>query len=751
MVGNAAHIQLADADKQFLIRRHRSIMNGVILRKRKTKKEKREEKEIEDRVYGLYDGARKSMGAIVSFLLSAVFVLAAFGKAGMIGTWAHRFLQYLFGGAFFLVPLTFFIIGCSFIIAFRQRILFNTLVGGGLFFLGGLGLATLFFDAEGGGAAGQLIAAPLLRLFDFWATILVLIALLLIGIVMVFNLSLHIPRFRPKSEEGIGGEAEPVVINDQRDGERLSAPAEPLFADHRGATAPVVAMPAASSNAPAKKSLLAGAKKYIAGASPAFQSPPLNLLEWDSGKSSSGDVKANANIIRRTLQNFGIDVEMGEVNIGPSVTQYTLKPAEGIKLARINALQNDLALALAAHPLRLEAPIPGRSLVGIEIPNKTTATVGLRGLLGHEEFLQSIKALLIALGRDVTGKPVFADLARMPHLLIAGSTGSGKSISIHTILTSLLYRNAPDRLRMIIIDPKRVELSLYKTLPHLLAPVIVDAKKAIVALRWAVKEMEQRYERLSADGARDIHSYHQIQSKRGIGEDEDVMPYIIIVIDELADIIAVYPRELEAAIVRLAQMSRAVGIHLIVSTQRPSVEVITGLIKANITSRVAFQVASQIDSRTVIDRAGAERLLGNGDMLFVSGDAAKPRRIQGAFVSENEIKRVVQYLSSEHEQPLGEIDLEHLPEPDSGKNSDSESVDDLYEEARAVIIETGKASSSYLQRRLRVGYARAARLLDILEAHGVVGPGEGAKPREVLMRKTDIDESSRTYRDEERT
>lgn len=723
-------------------------MGGVMRGKRKSKKEKKEEeKEAKDRISGLHDGAKKSMGAIVAFLLSIFFVLAAFGKAGVIGAWAYHFLQYLFGGAFFLVPLTFLAVGFSFIFAFHRRLLFNTLAGGGLFFVGGLGLAALFFGAEGGGAAGQLAAAPLLRLFDFWATLLVLVALLLIGTVMMFNLSLRFPRFRSGNGERIETTAESVVINGQQNAGEFSAPVELSPVASRRGVAAELEMPAVADSASVKR-IFMGTKK-LAAIPPTFQSPPLNLLEGDSGKSSSGDVKANANIVKRTLQNFGIDVEMGEVNIGPSVTQYTLKPAEGIKLSRINALQNDLALALAAHPLRLEAPIPGRSLVGIEIPNKTTATVGLRGLLGHEEFLQSTKALFIALGKDVTGKPVFADLARMPHLLIAGSTGSGKSISIHAILASLLYRNAPDRLRLIIVDPKRVELSLYKALPHLLAPVITDAKKTIVALRWAVKEMEQRYERLSAEGARDIHSYHQIQSKRGVGEDEDVMPYIVIIIDELADIIAVYPRELEAAIVRLAQMSRAVGIHLIVSTQRPSVEVITGLIKANITSRIAFQVASQIDSRTVIDRSGAERLLGNGDMLFVSGDAAKPRRIQGAFVSENEIKRVVQYLSSEHEQPLEEIDLEHIPLPENSEDSDSASEDDLYEEARAIVVEAGKASSSYLQRRLRVGYARAARLLDMLEARGVVGPGEGAKPRGVLVGKEGVDEPSDTYRDEE--
>ncbi|MBI2640858.1 MAG: DNA translocase FtsK [Candidatus Sungbacteria bacterium] len=464
-----------------------------------------------------------------------------------------------------------------------------------------------------------------------------------------------------------------------------------------------------------------------------YKKPPLELLQGDRGTPSSGDIRANANVIKRTLENFGIDVEMAEVSIGPTVTQYTLRPAEGVKLSRIIGLHNDLSLALAAHPIRIEAPIPGKSLVGIEVPNRSIALVGLRALLEQKVFQESVHPLLFALGRDVAGLPVFADLARMPHLLISGATGAGKSVCAHTMLTSFLYRNPPEILRFIIVDPKRVELSVYNDIPHLLTPVITDPKTTIQALHWATKEMDRRYDVLSAHQVRDIVSYNSAAAKNQEGE---LMPYIVIIIDELADLMAVFPREVESAIIRLAQMARAVGIHLVVSTQRPSVEVITGLIKANITSRIAFQVASQIDSRTILDMAGAEKLLGNGDMLFLAGDTAKPRRIQGAFVSEQEVKRAVDFLREEVEAPEYE---EAILETKAGAGEEDSAEffgddDPLYGEAREVVTQAGKASASYLQRRLRVGYARAARLLDLMEARGLIGPADGAKPREVLIK-----------------
>ncbi len=445
-----------------------------------------------------------------------------------------------------------------------------------------------------------------------------------------------------------------------------------------------------------------------------------------------GDIKANANLIKRTLLNFGIDVEMDEVSIGPTVTRYALKPAEGIKLTRILTLKSDLALALAAHPIRIEAPIPGKSLVGIEIPNRSMANVGLGSLLDEPQFQNSPNRLMVALGKGVTGKSYFANLGKMPHLLIAGTTGSGKSVTVHNLILSLIYKNGPEDLRLIMVDPKRVELTLYNNIPHLLTPVIKEPKKAILALKWAAKEMERRYDLLEKHTCRDIESYRKkIEGK----DDAEKMPFIAIFIDELADIMQAYPRELESAIVRLAQMSRAVGIHLILSTQRPSVNVITGLIKANIPSRLALQVASQIDSRTILDAPGAESLLGKGDMLYQGEGMSKPERMQCANVGEDQVKAVVAFIKKHNEGLPDEIALGEVLDDDRSIVSasiDGDDDDELYEDAKACVQEAGKASTSYIQRKLKVGYSRAARLIDLLEERGVVGPADGAKPREVL-------------------
>jgi S-DNA-T family DNA segregation ATPase FtsK/SpoIIIE len=430
------------------------------------------------------------------------------------------------------------------------------------------------------------------------------------------------------------------------------------------------------------------------------------------------------------------------VTIGPTVTRYALKPAQGVKLSRIVGLQNDLALALAAHPIRIEAPIPGKSLVGIEIPNKVKSTVGLATLLSDDKFQNSPKPLTVALGRGLSGRATFGNLAKMPHALIAGTTGSGKSVTIHSVITSLLYRNGPEDLRLIMVDPKRVELTLYNKIPHLLTPVITDPKKAILALKWAAKEMDRRYDILETESVRDIESYHSnIYGKSKKDDTVERMPYIVIIIDELADIMQAYPRELESAIVRLAQMSRAVGIHLILSTQRPSVNVITGLIKANVPTRVALQVSSQIDSRTILDQGGAEKLLGAGDMLYASGEMSQPERLQSAFISEEEVKKVVEYLKKAYEDELPDmIELSGNIEKGSSLFSDGvgdDGDDDLYEDARATVIEAGKASTSYLQRKLGVGYARAAKLIDMLEERGIISAGNGAKPRDVLEKPMD--------------
>jgi len=474
-----------------------------------------------------------------------------------------------------------------------------------------------------------------------------------------------------------------------------------------------------------------------------YQKPPLELLDAERGLPSAGDTRINSAIIKKTLENFSIPVEMSEINIGPTVTQYTLKPADGIKLSKITTLSNDLSLALASHPIRIEAPIPGKSLVGIEVPNKARAQVRLRDLISNPKFQQASSNLTFCLGRDVSGNPVYADLSRMPHLLVAGSTGTGKTIFLNSLILSLLYQNGPEILRFILIDPKRVEFPVYQELPHLLSPVIFDAQKTVNALKWLISEMERRFDIFSQAEARDINIYNEMTIENG----QQPLPYIIVIVDELADLMAARGREMEAGIVRLAQMARAVGIYLVLATQRPSVEVITGLIKANITSRITFQVASQVDSRTVLDMAGAEKLLGLGDMLFVSAEIVKPRRIQGSYVSEKEVKKVVSYLKSRiPSPPLTSFSLPYPPSTEEGFEGVEKELelgiggeDPLYQEAKRVVIEARKASASLLQRRLRIGYARAARLIDMLEERGVVGPGEGAKPRQVYL-ATDNDD-----------
>ncbi len=464
--------------------------------------------------------------------------------------------------------------------------------------------------------------------------------------------------------------------------------------------------------------------------------PPLNLLVSRKEKPTSGDIRSNMQMISDTLKEFNIGVEMGEVRIGPTVTQYSLKPDKGVKLTRITTLSNDLALALAAHPIRIEAPIPGKSLVGIEVPNHKAAMVSFRELLESKEFMERPHNMMIGLGKDVGGKVWFADLPRMPHLLIAGTTGSGKTVCMNTIIMSLLYQNTAETLRFIMVDPKRVELTMYNGIPHLLTPVITNTQKTVNALKWAIGEMERRFEVLSQAHNRDINSYNEQNPDKRI-------PHIVFVIDELADLMATAASEVEAGIIRLAQMARAVGIHLVVATQRPSVDVITGLMKANIPARIAFSVASVIDSRTILDSPGAEKLLGRGDMLFQTAELSKPVRVQGAYISEEEMKHVVEYLKS-GETPV--YDESIVEKPSTGSTASmfggsSDGRDPLFEEAQSAILEAGKASASLLQRRLKVGYARAARLLDELEEAGIIGPGDGAKPREILVTETEIDTS----------
>lgn len=702
---------------------------------------------------------RHSILAVTFFLLAILFILASFELFGPVGDKLFSGLTWLSGMGYYLLPILFVMLSISFLKKEEREFSGLRTVGALLFFLAGLGilstLAKILTWTHDGGNIGTAISGLSVWLFGSTATLIILSAVIIISCLILFESELTIDtlcfwrRFRKTEEETSEEEAEEKEEEEEKEEVKKEIKEEvkevklkePVVA--KKAEAKEDEMDIAMRNNP-------GAKEYVP--------PPMSLLANDSGKPGTGDIKANANIIKRTLQKFGIDVEMDEVTIGPSVTRYAIKPAEGVKLSKIVSLQDNLAYALAAHPIRIEAPIPGKSLVGIEIPNTTKTTVGLASLLASDKYSESEKPLLVSLGKGISGDAHFANLAKMPHVLIAGATGSGKSVTIHAIITSLLYRNSPELLKFIMIDPKRVELTLYNKIPHLLTPVITEAKKTILALKWAGKEMDRRYDILEERACKDIDSYHKniltpaLQKRKEAkakGQDEnkfelpETMPFIVVVIDELADIMMTYPRELESSIVRLAQMSRAVGIHLILSTQRPSVNVITGLIKANIPARIALQVVSQIDSRTILDGTGAEKLLGCGDMLYLGGEMSKPVRIQSAFISETEVKKVVKYLSESYqdEVPGQEINFAETAIDknvlfEGGIGDDLGDDDELYETAKEEVIKAGKASTSYIQRKLSVGYARAARLVDLLEERGVIGPGSGAKPREILIGNT---------------
>ncbi|MBU0750062.1 DNA translocase FtsK [Patescibacteria group bacterium] len=695
--------------------------------------------------------AMRWTAAIILIAFGAILAFSSFGLAGLAGT---SLFAATFGGigigSFLLAPLV-ILLGISLMM---QRSFFSIATGIGtalmvisvLIFLG-IVTRTL------GGSLGSYLGTALSEFLGVSGALVVLIVLITIGLIVATDViallnhaselfgstreavgSVKLPSLRKKSETNEDEEDEEDDSEEEDEEEAPAEEKEPVvkhFNAPQDVNVPVVA--AAIPNFDAE-----------------YNAPPVSLLGEDKGKPGVGDIKANANIIKRTFLNFGINVEMDEVSVGPTVTRYAIKPAEGVRLSKIIGLQNNLELALAAHPVRIEAPIPGKSLVGIEVPNAAKATVGLGGILTAPEWTASPKPLLSALGRDITGTPHYVNIAKMPHGLVAGATGSGKSVAIHALITSLLYRNGPNQMRFIMIDPKRVELTLYNGIPHLLTPVITDPKKAIISLKWAAKEMDRRYNILEGEQVRDIDSYHKTvlepARKKKSAEQPEAMPYIVIVIDELADIMQTYPRELEAGIVRLAQMSRAVGIHLLLSTQRPSVNVITGLIKANVPTRMALQVASQIDSRTIIDSQGAESLLGAGDMLYLSSDMQKPIRVQTAYIAEAEVKKVVAYIKQHNSGSLGTLDLGGAPNPTEPNDAmmmsgaDDDVDDDLYEDAKASVEEAGRASTSYLQRKLRIGYSRAARLMDLLEEKGVIGPADGSRPREILSQGSSNDE-----------
>ena len=694
----------------------------------------------------------KQMILGVLMILGAILIgLSFFSKAGTGGDYFLLGTRFLIGETAFLIPLILILGGLVFLssnkinqdtLDKRKKVFWPVVLACFILLIGITGVLGSFNSGlKRGGWIGYLLSWPFLRYFGFWATQLIFLALIIIGSLIFWH---FLQRPAKKKDKDIEEpEEEKDVIQKPSIIKRIFAPKFKVkevpadFNESKSEINPVLAGVKLES-----KPILAGSKKF------AYDPPPINLLEPDRGVPNSGDTRINSAIIKKTLQNFNIDVTMSEINIGPTVTQYTFKPAEGVKLSKITGLSNDLALALASHPIRIEAPVPGRSLVGVEVPNKGRAQVRLRNLIENPNFQKSPASLSITLGRDVSGLPVYTDLTRMPHLLVAGATGTGKTIFLNSLILSLLYQPStsiksasPEMLRLILVDPKRVEFPVYSNLPHLLCPVIYNATQTIGALRWLTSEMERRFGVLSEAKARDISSFNEKALRNGASP----LPFIVIIIDELADLMAAKGREIEAAVVRLAQMARAVGIHLVVATQRPSVEVITGLIKANITSRITFQVASQVDSRTIIDMAGAEKLLGGGDMLYISAYTPKPKRIQGSYISEKEVHKVIKHITSKAEKAEAEIQAEMdddlIQELDRGQEDSAGVVshlgnynngnDPLFEDAKRLVIEANKASASYLQRRLRIGYARAARLIDILEDKGIVSQADGSKPRQV--------------------
>ncbi len=694
----------------------------------------------------------REVGAVVYFGLAAVFLLIITGNAGVAGDWLNHYLRLLFGVGAFALPLLFLILAVTLFFSRRVQLTAARYIGIVLLIFSSLGLVHMQTDPnlmldnvqDFGGYIG-FMSSVLLRLSIFdTGTIVVLITLLIVGLIVTFEISLRdlfrsmIPdrslkldarekrKLMPLLDKG---EEELNIVKPllNKNSEENSSPPKSKKSEDKIFAALEINKPNAVK------------KKEVADITPdetdysGWQLPPLDLLSSDSSEVYVSDkvLKENAEKIRGKLSQFDIEVTMKDVNIGPTVLQYTLQPHEGVKLNKITGLKNDLALALAAKALRIEAPIPGKALVGIEVPNEKRMVVHLREMLESEEFESFDSKLRIVIGRDVAGMPVIDDLAGMPHLLIAGATGSGKSVGMNTFLLSLLYQNSPQDLKFIMVDPKRVELTPYNGIPHLLTPVITDPDKAHSALKWAVGEMNRRYTDFAEKGYKNIKEYNEAEPK--------ALHKIVIVIDELADLMMqANKKETEALICRIAQMARAVGIHLILATQRPSVDVITGVIKANIPTRIAFTVTSGVDSRTIIDSVGAEDLLGMGDMLYLPGNMSRPIRVQGVYVSTKEIERVTNRIKLTVEPnydesilfPPGTL-IAGIDTGMVGAGGDGLDQDNLYNEALELVRSTGKASASLLQRRLSVGYARAARLLDILEDHGVIGPSNGAKAREI--------------------
>jgi DNA segregation ATPase FtsK/SpoIIIE, S-DNA-T family len=719
--------------------------------------------------HSLPSGFWAQVGAVFLIAISILFVVAWFNTGGPFLEWLHDITMGMIGYAIYVVPVLFVYIAVEIFKADANKIPFAVKFATAMLIIWFAGLFGLMKNEQGdpaGGFVGGVANDIMLGMVDNGVAAFIYVLLILITTLFVLRVSpaTVIRKIGDVFNREAGEQDENIKI--MKKAAAVDAPKRQSIGELKlNAGVPTLDHDEAASKEKKTSHLssLRGSIKQdkaaedqsalVAVSDPNWQAPSVELLEKKQSPADAGDVQQNAQTIRDTLAEFNIEVEMEGANIGPKVTQYTLKPPSGVKLTRITALETNIALNLAAQSLRIEAPIPGQRAVGIEVPNRKAADVRLYGVLTSKQWKTDQEPLAFAIGKDISGEAVVGELNKMPHLLIAGQTGSGKSVMINTLLTSLLYRNSPSEMKLILVDPKQVEMAPYEDIPHLLTPVITEPDKTISALKWAVNEMERRYKLLADEKFRDIKSYNQkIQSgsKKISVPDEDgneqrvddgAMPYIVIVIDELADLMMVAARDVEALIVRLAQKARAVGIHLVLATQRPSVDVITGLIKANIPARIAFTVASQIDSRTILDQVGAEKLLGQGDMLMLTPSMAKPKRIQGAWVMDEEVVKITDHLRMQS-APQYNDEITSLPVQLNGKGGvvmdfDGGGDDDMYKDALRVVVESGKASTSLLQRRLRVGYARAARIIEQMEEQGVIGAADGSRPREVLINSLD--------------
>jgi S-DNA-T family DNA segregation ATPase FtsK/SpoIIIE len=687
-------------------------------------------------------------GAVTLVLLGFLLLIGGFGTGGPLPVDLFHGAYWTLGWAAYLTPVALIAWGIYKFVAEDRRIGLVRVSGMiGLLLFASCWFYTAFASKNAadswqgghGGHVGKLIGNVVLSVLDKIPTSLVFFVFALLAACFAFGIE---PKILLKLAELF---KRPEGEGDDNDLAALKAKAgeQPSFKLNEGV--PVIHHGIGDQQSTARLSSLKNTAQKLTGteshealttaSDPNWQFPSIDLLNQKQDKADAGDVNGNAQIIHDTFENFNIEVEMEGANIGPRVTQYTLKPPTGVKLTKITALENNLSLDLAATSIRMEAPIPGKRAVGIEVPNVKSATVRASSILLSSQWQDMKGPLGIAIGKDISGTPIVTDLDKMPHLLVAGQTGSGKSVMINTILTSLLYRNSPSDLKLILVDPKRVELKPYDDIPHLLTPVITEPEKCISALKWAVAEMERRYHALSEVGKRNIGEYNSLKKEEG-------MPYIVIVIDELADLMMMAARDVESLIVRIAQKARAVGIHLVLATQRPSVDVITGLIKANVPARIAFTTASQVDSRTIIDQVGAEKLLGQGDMLFATADMPKPKRVQGALIGEEETSKVTDFIRMQR-PPQYDDEVVSQPVQLNGKGGivadygAQDADDDMWRDAVHVVIENRKASTSLLQRRLRIGYGRAARLIEQMEEQGIIGQADGSRPREVLVHSID--------------